>query len=517
MSDDIPEWERKLLANKPAKQHRDAVFTNVVNINKNQDIRAYSLKALTDELHDVANAPEGTRNHQLNNSALKLGSLVAAGGLTQLEVIRPLIDAAMSNGLPESEAAATTRSGYEFGLENPREVPNMADVLDAFLRDYADTAPTPSPITPEQGQQPSEGHTEPLKGIEPEQDEQGEQDEEPALPYADLTWAANGEVRPPTLPSIGERNDGAHILYAGKINGIYGDPETAKTWFALHLAQQVLSAGGTVALIDIDHNGENDTVDRLRKLGVSDQLIGDPAHFRYYIPETPAELLATRDDIIQVHPTLCILDSIGELIPMLGLDSNSNDDISRGYRAMLTPLAQEHTAVLTIDHLAKAGKSDHGYAIGGIAKKRIINGAYYHAEAITIPAPGAIGKIRLTVTKDRPGGVRANAPAGNLGNFIIDSSASDGHINTLIANTIGSPLRPTNTMERISRLLAGTDGMHKTTINKEIAVKQATMDQAIIVLVQEGFVRTSQVAGKTIYHHERDYRQLDEELNNLQP
>lgn len=511
MSDDIPEWERKLLANKPAKQHRDAVFTNVVNINKNQDIRAYSLKALTDELHDVANAPEGTRNSTLNDSALKLGSLVAAGGLTQLEVIRPLIDAAMGNGLPEAEAVATTRSGYEFGFANPREVPNMADVLDAFLRDYADTTPPPSPITPEQGQQALEGHTEPLKAIEPDDAD------EPALPYADLTWAANGEVRPPTLPSIGERNDGAHILYAGKINGIYGDPETAKTWFALHIAQQILNNGGTVALIDIDHNGENDTVDRLRKLGVSDQLIGDPAHFRYYIPETPAELLATRDDIIQQHPTLCILDSIGELIPMLGLDSNSNDDISRGYRAMLTPLAQEHTAVLTIDHLAKAGKSDHGYAIGGIAKKRIINGAYYHAEAITIPAPGTIGKIRLTVTKDRPGGVRANAPAGNLGNFIIDSSASDGHVNALIANTIGSPLRPTNTMERISRLLAGTDGMHKTTINKEIAVKQATMDQAIIVLVQEGFVRTSQVAGKTIYHHERDYRQLDEELNNLQP
>ena len=509
MSDDIPEWERKLLANKPPKEHRDAVFNNVVSINGKNDIRAYSLKALVDELYEVANAPEGTRNHTLNNAALKLGTLVAAGGLTQLEVIQPLLDAAIGNGLPESEAVGTTRSGYEFGLLNPREIPNSVDLLDAFIREYTDVTPTPSPITPEQGASVLEGHTEPLKGIEPDEDD------EPALPYADLTWAANGEVRPPTLPSVGERNDGAHILYAGKINGIYGDPETAKTWFALHLAQQVLSAGGTVALIDIDHNGENDTVDRLRKLGVSDQLIGDPAHFRYYIPETPAELLATRDDIIEQHPTLCILDSIGELIPMLGLDSNSNDDISRGYRAMLTPLAQEHTAVLTIDHLAKAGKSDHGYAIGGIAKKRIINGAYYHAEALTIPAPGIVGKVRIMVTKDRPGGIREHAPQGSLGNFIIDSSATDGHINTLIANTIGSPLRPTNTMERISRLLAGTDGMHKTTINKQIAVKQATMDQAIIVLVQEGYVRTSQVSGKTIYHHERDYRQLDEELNSL--
>jgi hypothetical protein len=509
VSDDIPEWERKLLANKPPKEHRDAVFNNVVSINGKNDIRAYSLKALVDELYEVANAPEGTRNHTLNNAALKLGTLVAAGGLTQLEVIQPLLDAAIGNGLPESEAVGTTRSGYEFGLLNPREIPNSVDLLDAFIREYTDITPTPSPITPEQGERALEGHTEPLKGIEPDEAD------EPAPPYADLTWAANGEVRPPTLPSVGERNDGAHILYAGKINGIYGDPETAKTWFALHLAQQVLSAGGTVALIDIDHNGENDTVDRLRKLGVSNQLIGDPAHFRYYIPETPAELLATRDDIIEQHPTLCILDSIGELIPMLGLDSNSNDDISRGYRAMLTPLAQEHTAVLTIDHLAKAGKSDHGYAIGGIAKKRIINGAYYHAEALTIPAPGIVGKVRIMVTKDRPGGIREHAPQGSLGNFIIDSSASDGHVNALIANVIGSPLRPTNAMERISRLLAGTDGMHKTTINKQIAVKQATMDQAIIVLVQEGYVRTSQVSGKTIYHHERDYRQLDEELNSL--
>ena len=513
MSDDgLEEWERKLFGDKP-QQTPEAVFTNVVSINKNQDIRAYSLKALTEELHNVANAPEGTRNSTLNTSALKLGSLVAAGGLTQLEVLRPLIDAAIGNGLPESEAVATTRSGFEFGLENPREVPNMANILDAFLSQYGDSTPTPKPITPEQGENASEGHTEPLNGIEPEQGEP--EDEEPALPYADLTWAANGETRLPTLPTIGERNDGAHILYAGKINGIYGDPETAKTWFALHLATQTLNNGGTVALIDIDHNGENDTVDRLRKLGVNNQLIGDPQHFRYYTPETPAELLATRDDIIDQHPTLCILDSIGELIPMLGLDSNSNDDISRGYRAMLAPLAQEHTAILTIDHLAKAGKTDSTYAIGGIAKKRIINGAYYHAEAITIPAPGTIGKIRLTITKDRPGGVRANAPAGAIGNFIIDSSASDGHINTLIANTIGSPMRPTNTMERISRLLAGTDGMHKTTINKQIAVKQASMDQAIIVLVQEGYVRTTQVAGKTIYHHERDYRQIDEELNNL--
>jgi hypothetical protein len=120
------------------------------------------------------------------------------------------------------------------------------------------------------------------------------------------------------------------------------------------------------------------------------------------------------------------------------------------------------------------------------------------------------------VTKDRPGGIREHAPQGSLGNFIIDSSASDGHVNALIANVIGSPLRPTNAMERISRLLAGNDGMHKTTIGKDADVTKATtLNQALLVLVQEEYVRTGEVAGKTIYYHERDYRQLDEELNSL--
>lgn len=509
MSNDIPEWERKLLAYKPVKESRDIVFNNVVGINGAHDIRAYSLKALSAELDEVAGAAEGTRNHQLNVSALKLGSLVAAGGLTHEEVIQPLINAAVGNGLTDSEAVATTRSGYEAGLLNPREVPNTDSLLDAFIATYSESTPAPKVITPEQGERALEGHTEPLKG--------NDADDDPVdvLPYIDLTWAANGETRPPTLPTIGERNDGARILYAGKINGIYGDPETAKTWFALHLATQVLNTGGTVALIDIDHNGENDTVDRLRKLGVNDYHIGDPSRFRYYIPETPAELLTTRDDIIDQHPTLCILDSIGELIPMLGLDSNSNDDISRGYRAMLSPLAQEHTAVLTIDHLAKDKTGTGAYAIGGIAKKRIINGAYYHAEAIDIPAPGIVGKVRLMVTKDRPGGVREHAPAGSIGNFIIDSTASDGHVNAVIVSVIGSPLRPTNTMERVSNLLANSDGMHRATISKEISVKAETLNQALYVLIQENYVRTGEISGKTVYYHVSPYSQLDEQLQAM--
>jgi uncharacterized protein (DUF2126 family) len=47
----------------------------------------YVRSALADECRQVREAPEGSRNHQLNTSALKLGRLVASG-LVEEDLIR---------------------------------------------------------------------------------------------------------------------------------------------------------------------------------------------------------------------------------------------------------------------------------------------------------------------------------------------------------------------------------------------------------------------------------------------
>lgn len=81
---------------------------------------AYVVAAFDQEVAAVANAVEGTRNHQLNESAFRLGTLVGAGKLDAQEVGHALLDAALRCGLGQREAEATILSGLRAGARNPR-------------------------------------------------------------------------------------------------------------------------------------------------------------------------------------------------------------------------------------------------------------------------------------------------------------------------------------------------------------------------------------------------------------
>jgi hypothetical protein len=81
----------------------------------------YGRAALEDEARKVAEASPGNRNNQLNESALKMGSLVAGGVLDELAVVDALLRAALSCGLLEREARATIKSGMKKGMHEPRK------------------------------------------------------------------------------------------------------------------------------------------------------------------------------------------------------------------------------------------------------------------------------------------------------------------------------------------------------------------------------------------------------------
>ncbi len=80
----------------------------------------YARAALDGELVAVTGAAVGCRNHQLNVSVFKLGTLVATGALDEESVVDVLVAAAASCRLSEREAMATVRSGIGAGLRAPR-------------------------------------------------------------------------------------------------------------------------------------------------------------------------------------------------------------------------------------------------------------------------------------------------------------------------------------------------------------------------------------------------------------
>lgn len=80
----------------------------------------YGQAALNNEIDNVRNAAEGTRNAVLNEAAFALGQLVEAGALGENTVTSELHGAAISVGLHDAESRKTIASGIAGGKAKPR-------------------------------------------------------------------------------------------------------------------------------------------------------------------------------------------------------------------------------------------------------------------------------------------------------------------------------------------------------------------------------------------------------------
>jgi len=93
---------------------------------RTEAVPRYVAAAVERELQVLAGTGEGGRNHQLNVSAMKLAQFVAAGHLTEAEVVAGLIDACRANGLGGGpDVTATIRSGMAKGRTQPRDTSHV--------------------------------------------------------------------------------------------------------------------------------------------------------------------------------------------------------------------------------------------------------------------------------------------------------------------------------------------------------------------------------------------------------
>jgi hypothetical protein len=128
---EAPDWLYELILTKPSISEQAAARVRPPSDRapRSSSNRTYADAALRGEADDLARTMTGDRNKQLNNAALKLGTLVAAGVLTEGEVIGALYDASVANGLitddGERATMATINSGLRKGLQNPREIPEL--------------------------------------------------------------------------------------------------------------------------------------------------------------------------------------------------------------------------------------------------------------------------------------------------------------------------------------------------------------------------------------------------------
>lgn len=315
-----------------------------------------------------------------------------------------------------------------------------------------------------------------------------------------LAEALEGNGEPP--PALLERSDGPCLLYAGKIHWFQGESESLKSWAAQHSAAQSIAAGRDVVYID-NEDAPLSVVARLAGLGTPLDLI--QAHLVYVNPEEPlanrhGDPTAAEADFLRLLDSrpwaLAIVDGVTESMTTEGLNLMDNADIASWIRRVPRRLAKTGAAVVVIDHLTKSKETQGRHAIGGQHKLAGLDGAAYRFDQLqrlhrATGSEPTIGRSKLTVTKDRPGYVRAIAAQECVGIFEV-TSWPDGGITASIDPPTDEPTAPDGALVlRILEHLDTYDGSSGRRIEEAVDGKSTAIRDALKWLASDtrGWIR----------------------------
>lgn len=195
-------------------------------------------------------------------------------------------------------------------------------------------------------------------------------------------------------------------------------------------------------IVDLDHNGAHSLLNRLEMLGATREELSDQKTFRLAAPESAADLKAVVVDLKLLQPDVVVLDSLGEVMPLFGANSNSADDFTVVHTDVIKPLARAGAAVLVVDHLPKNAESRKHGPTGTGAKTRTVGGVAVRVSSEKAFRPGFGGTATLELHKDRHGGVRRLVTGGDprpvIGTFKLSEEAGQlryGFESALLAPT----------------------------------------------------------------------------------
>jgi len=234
--------------------------------------------------------------------------------------------------------------------------------------------------------------------------------------------ALAGHIGEPEEPGILTREDGARLLYAGRIHWLSGEPESCKSWTAQRAGAEVIRAGGIV--VYVDHEATPlEVLGRFESHGVPiDDIVGRLAYVRPDLLATPPRLAP----LLALRPALVIVDAAQGSIALRGGDPDRAADVAAWALATLVPFARAGAAVLVLDHVTKARETRGRWPVGS-GHKLALTDVAFRLEAVLPFGRGRNGLSRLYVVKDRPGALRQLADGDHLADVAMESHP-DGSI-----------------------------------------------------------------------------------------
>ena len=320
-----------------------------------------------------------------------------------------------------------TRLGEILGTDYAEQVRRMVHEVEQAAGVVLGPMPSPIHLVSGAGATSDEGELE-IEAASSQFDGVPLEDRDPLVERGEVTWQAvdldpylSGEVSPPR-PTVLQREDGESLFYQGRVNSLYGRPESAKSWVALIACAQEMVRGDRVVYLDLEDEPVA-TLDRLLQLGVGAADIR--GQFGYVRPENALAMLQRNkwgekmptekgaanqtafDALLEsIDPSLIVVDGMTVLYGIHGLDTNdaASTDVIIGWLKGLT--RGSRSTVIVIDHTGK-GAQRGATPLGSQHKMAMVQGSALQLCVVEQPYPGnPDGEMELVVGKDRPGAVR---------------------------------------------------------------------------------------------------------------
>ena len=310
-------------------------------------------------------------------------------------------------------------------------------------------------------------------------------------------WLGTKTVALSPLPALLKRQDGATILYAGKLNWLFGIPGSGKSWVAIIAANEAILCGGRVLIMDYE-DSKATFQRRAALIGLNPALHAD--NMIYAAPgltDSPtarAEAQQWLADAMDASMSLVVIDSAESS----GCPSDG-DNVNPWIGKMVQPWRDVGTGVLVIDHQPKRSEDRPLGPIGSQRKLAAVDGAALECSGLPWTKAKA-GKIILANHKDRGGDLDAAVRKALA--VIVETYAGEGDARAF-GYTIEQPEQQEDVASLSIQILdavidAGTAGIGSLTkLRRMVKGKGAAIDATIEELIRAGYLapnkaRTSQ-------------------------
>ena len=302
-----------------------------------------------------------------------------------------------------------------------------------------------------------------------------------------------------------ERTDGKTLLYADKLNGVFGQPGGGKSWIGLQALVDTVAIGGRALWLDFEDRPATFR-ERARALGFEPRK---QSAYHKWLPRTIME-----DDEAQTFEAavawvstyengLVVIDAATQA----GCPADGSE-VDSWYRKHVDPWRQANVGVLVIDHVPKRTEDRPRGQIGSQGKLARVDGAalYVHGRAWTRDKPGS---LKLVVHKDRPGYLPA--ATGETAAIVLGDPDDSGLLNIRFV----PPNEAADGQPVADNLLAalaeqGGEAVGMRIYRELLGGKHSIADAAMKLLVEAGLVEKGKRGNATLYSVTADgYADLD--------